>query len=144
MVETACGVICACLPTLRPLAKRVSSKFGNSSGKSRGNNTLSHNPTELVTIGGSAQLASRSMTKSPFQRLDDDLRETHAAYNNSKEAMHARQHLHHHQHHGGPTPAITVNSTEYASSGDGNSVEDEAGRMRTNSHGQEQYGKGFV
>lgn len=139
VVETACGVICACLPTLRPLAKRMSNKFSNSSGRTGKSATgQSRGPTELVTIGGgggggSAHMQSRSMTKSPFQRLDDDLRDTHAAYNNTKEAKYGRN------------PSATVNSAEYESSGDGSSVDDaRAQRLRTNSHGQEQFGKGFV
>lgn len=76
---------------------------------------------------------SRSMSKSPFQRLDDEGQ--HVMY--SKEAVASRQNKQ-------QNPTITVNSTEYASSADGNLSVDEPGRTRTNSHGQEQYGKGFV
>lgn len=105
----------------------------SATGQSRG-------PTELVTIGGggggSAHMQSRSITKSPFQRLDDDLRDNHAAYNTNKEAKYGQ---------GGRNLSATVNSAEYESSGDGSSVDDaRAQRLRTNSHGQEQYGKGFV
>lgn len=133
VVESACGVICACLPTLRPLAKRISSKFSNSTQKSK-SNTQSRGATELMTIGGTtAQTQSRSMTKSPFQRLDD---ESHVGYE-TKEAVHAR--------YNGQAPSIVISSTEYASSGDEHSLEgDGARRVRTDSHGQEQHGKGFV
>lgn len=73
---------------------------------------------------------SRVISNSPFQRLDDDV---NAEYNN-KEAVHVRHEF-----------TVTVNSTEYESSGDGYSVQDSTSqRTRTVSHGQEQYGKGFV
>ncbi|TDZ18583.1 Satratoxin biosynthesis SC1 cluster protein 4 [Colletotrichum sidae] len=61
VVECACGVISACLPTLRPLMVKVSSQFGSiatkynlSGGQSGGRATKqgSRNPTELITIGG--------------------------------------------------------------------------------------------
>ncbi|KAF3765113.1 hypothetical protein M406DRAFT_340580 [Cryphonectria parasitica EP155] len=72
VVESACGVICANLPTLRPLAKKFSNKFG-SSEKSRSRTNGSLGPTELVTIGRSQQMNSRiTRTKSPFERLDDE------------------------------------------------------------------------
>ncbi|KAJ3956366.1 hypothetical protein N0V92_007094 [Colletotrichum tropicale] len=63
--ECACGVISACLPTLRPLMVKVSSQFGSiatkynlsggqSGGRSGGRATKmgSRGPTELMTIGG--------------------------------------------------------------------------------------------
>ncbi|KAK1565900.1 uncharacterized protein LY79DRAFT_644668 [Colletotrichum navitas] len=60
VVECACGVISACLPTLRPLMMKVSSQFG-SFATNRG-------ATELLTIGGSGgKSADRS-----FQRLRND------------------------------------------------------------------------
>ncbi|KAI8254000.1 Satratoxin biosynthesis SC1 cluster protein 4 [Colletotrichum sp. SAR11_239] len=65
VVECACGVISACLPTLRPLMVKVSSQFGSiatkynlsggqSGGRSGGRATKmgSRGPTELMTIGG--------------------------------------------------------------------------------------------
>ncbi|WYZ40083.1 hypothetical protein EsH8_IV_000424 [Colletotrichum jinshuiense] len=61
VVECACGVISACLPTLRPLMIKVSSQFGsiatkyNLSGGQSGGRTSkmgSRGPTELMTIGG--------------------------------------------------------------------------------------------
>ncbi|KAF6843844.1 integral membrane protein [Colletotrichum musicola] len=61
VVECACGVISACLPTLRPLMVKVSSQFGSiatkynlSGGQSGGRATKqgSRGPTELMTIGG--------------------------------------------------------------------------------------------
>ncbi|POS71421.1 hypothetical protein DHEL01_v210183 [Diaporthe helianthi] len=78
VVECACGVICACLPTLRPLAKKVSSQFGSTGNISRGTKTGSR-ATELVTIGGGgggggggSHMNSRITTKSPFQKLGKD------------------------------------------------------------------------
>jgi hypothetical protein len=72
VVECACGVICACLPTLRPLAKKVSSQFGSTGNKSRTTKSGSR-PTELITIGGgNSHMNSRNMTKSPFQKLGKD------------------------------------------------------------------------
>lgn len=73
VVECACGVICACLPTLRPLAKMVTSRFASLS-RSRNKTTSaggSRGPTELVTIGGTDKHPTR--TKSPFARLDDKM-----------------------------------------------------------------------
>ncbi|KAK1674509.1 hypothetical protein BDP55DRAFT_176661 [Colletotrichum godetiae] len=60
VVECACGVISACLPTLRPLMVKVSSQFGSiatkynlSGGQSGGRSKAgSRGPTELMTIGG--------------------------------------------------------------------------------------------
>ncbi|KAG8164548.1 hypothetical protein KVR01_006466 [Diaporthe batatas] len=70
VVECACGVICACLPTLRPLARKVSSQFGSTGNKSRSGSRAN----ELVTIGGgnTSHMNSRNMTKSPFQKLGKD------------------------------------------------------------------------
>ncbi|KAL1615515.1 hypothetical protein SLS56_011784 [Neofusicoccum ribis] len=73
VVEVASGIISACLPTLRPLMKMVSSQFGSSRGRSGKGTTgnLSRN-TELVTIGGTG--AKRSQTgERHFKRLDDEL-----------------------------------------------------------------------
>ncbi|KAK2018530.1 hypothetical protein LZ32DRAFT_679204 [Colletotrichum eremochloae] len=76
VVECACGVISACLPTLRPLMTRVSSQFGSiatkyniSAGQSGGDSKqASRGGTELMTIGGSGgKSADRS-----FQRLRND------------------------------------------------------------------------
>ncbi|KAK2052452.1 hypothetical protein LY76DRAFT_491844, partial [Colletotrichum caudatum] len=75
VVECACGVISACLPTLRPLMMKVSSQFGSiatkhnlSAGQSGGNSKVSRGATELMTIGGSGgKSADRS-----FQRLRND------------------------------------------------------------------------
>lgn len=65
-------MICACLPTLRPLAKKVSSQFGSTQNKSRTTKSGSR-ATELVTIGGgNSHMNSRAMTKSPFQKLGKD------------------------------------------------------------------------
>lgn len=141
VVESACGVICACLPTLRPLAKKVSTKFG-SSEKSKSRTTRSRGPTELVTIGGggtNSHLNSRAMTKSPFQRLDEA---ADGAADHDGAGLHGG--------HGSrvlssttsskKTTVTTTMSTDYASSGESDDVE----AMRTRSHGQEQYGKGFV
>ncbi|CCF44726.1 hypothetical protein CH063_00527 [Colletotrichum higginsianum] len=57
VVECACGVISACLPTLRPLMVKISTQFG-SIATNRG-------PTELLTIGGTG---GKSADKG-FQRL---------------------------------------------------------------------------
>lgn len=128
-MESCCGVICACLPTLRPLAKKVSNQFGSSEkSKSR---TKSRGPTELVTIGGGgSHLRSRAMTKSPFQRLD----EPDGGEADDEGALA--------QQRGKYSATVTTETTNtgYASSGD--SVAADA--MRTRSHGQEQHGKGFV
>ncbi|KKY28487.1 putative integral membrane protein [Diplodia seriata] len=75
VVEVASGIISACLPTLRPLMRMVSSQFGGSSrGRSgKGNTTSGNNPsrnTELITIGGTG--AKRSQTgERHFKRLED-------------------------------------------------------------------------
>ncbi|OJD32276.1 uncharacterized protein BKCO1_3900088 [Diplodia corticola] len=74
VVEVASGIISACLPTLRPLMRMVSSQFGGSSrGRSGMGNTASGNPsrnTELITIGGTG--AKRSQTgERHFKRLED-------------------------------------------------------------------------
>ncbi|OHW93605.1 integral membrane protein [Colletotrichum incanum] len=60
VVECACGVISACLPTLRPLMVKISSQFGSiatkynlSGGQSGGHSKpASRGTTELLTIGG--------------------------------------------------------------------------------------------
>lgn len=147
VVECACGVICACLPTLRPLAKKVSSQFGSTQNKSRTTKSGSR-ATELVTIGGgNSHMNSRAMTKSPFQKLgskdgdynmypgEEDLstptRGEFGAANGSVNAS------------GGivrtTEVTLTTSTHGYASSGDSGTIPD-----RTRSHGVEQQGKGFV
>ncbi|OLN87826.1 hypothetical protein CCHL11_00535 [Colletotrichum chlorophyti] len=83
VVECACGVISACLPTLRPLMVKISSQFGSmatkynlsggqsgggkSGGRTGGRGTAklsSRGPTELITIGGSGAKVDKG-----FQRL---------------------------------------------------------------------------
>lgn len=142
-------MICACLPTLRPLAKKVSSQFGSTGNKSRGTKSGSR-ATELVTIGGgnNSHMNSRAMTKSPFQKLgskdgggeynmypgEEDLstptRGEFGAHNNGNGIVR--------------TTDVTVTTTThgYASSGDSGTI----GTMpdRTRSHGVEHEGKGFV
>ncbi|KAF4541563.1 Integral membrane protein [Lasiodiplodia theobromae] len=77
VVEVATGIISACLPTLRPLMRMVSSQFGSSRGRSgKDGNTYSNHPsrgnTELVTIGGTG--GKRSQTgERHFKRLEDEL-----------------------------------------------------------------------
>ncbi|KAF2845690.1 hypothetical protein T440DRAFT_472469 [Plenodomus tracheiphilus IPT5] len=69
VVEVACGIISACLPTLRPLMLLVSSQFSstqNRSGKRSTTGGRSHN-TELITIGGTG-----SKRNQDFKRLGDD------------------------------------------------------------------------
>lgn len=127
----------------------MSTKFG-SSEKSKSRGTRSRGPTELVTIGGGTtggggshiHSSSRTRTKSPFQRLDD------AA--DDHDGVSGLDHGQRGYALGGTatttttsnkkTTVTTTMSTEYASSGEGDEVE----TMRTRSHGQEQYGKGFV
>lgn len=71
VVEVASGIISACLPTLRPLMKMVSTQFGSSRSRSKGTTNLSRN-NELVTIGGTG--AKRSQTgERHFKRLDDEM-----------------------------------------------------------------------
>ncbi|KAK8009928.1 hypothetical protein PG990_008893 [Apiospora arundinis] len=74
VVESACGVISACLPTLRPVMTKISSQWGslNSSrkngtrttglGKSRGFGTESGG---LVTIGGGTSAAASGLRSGP-------------------------------------------------------------------------------
>ncbi|GKT46685.1 satratoxin biosynthesis SC1 cluster protein 4 [Colletotrichum spaethianum] len=72
VVECACGVISACLPTLRPLMVKISSQFGsiatkyNISGAQSGGHSkeASRGTTELMTIGGGGKSADRG-----FKRL---------------------------------------------------------------------------
>ncbi|WQF75520.1 hypothetical protein CDEST_00534 [Colletotrichum destructivum] len=73
VVECACGVISACLPTLRPLMVKISTQFGSiatkynlSGGQSGGRSKAgSRGPTELLTIGGTGGKS----TDKGFQRL---------------------------------------------------------------------------
>lgn len=142
VVECACGVICACLPTLRPLAKKVSSQFGSTQNKSRTTKSGSR-ATELVTIGGGAShMNSRAMTKSPFQKLGSKDGE-YGMYPGEEDLSTPTR-----GEFGGNggngivrTTDVTVTTTThgYASSGDSGTIPD-----RTRSHGVEQQGKGFV
>ncbi|GME26016.1 hypothetical protein GTA08_BOTSDO08397 [Neofusicoccum parvum] len=73
VIETATGIIGACLPVLRPLLRLVSDQFGSEKSGSR---THNRSGSELVTIGGTG--ASRSKLggggggdQKHFQRLDD-------------------------------------------------------------------------
>ncbi|KAF5229494.1 hypothetical protein FAUST_10388 [Fusarium austroamericanum] len=67
VVEAACGTIALCLPTLRPLMLRVSSKFESASRSRKTAATRSNRPTELVTIGGTGKTDTRQ-----FHRIEDD------------------------------------------------------------------------
>ncbi|PVI02634.1 hypothetical protein DM02DRAFT_508472, partial [Periconia macrospinosa] len=72
VVEVACGVISACLPTLRPLMVKISHQFGsltNSKAAQTGANNQSRGPTELVTIGGTNWNKPR---EKHFQRLQNE------------------------------------------------------------------------
>ncbi|KAH7394680.1 hypothetical protein BKA66DRAFT_523153 [Pyrenochaeta sp. MPI-SDFR-AT-0127] len=72
VVEVACGVICACLPTLRPLMVKISYQFGsltNSKAAHSDSNNRSRAPTELVTIGGTNWGKPR---EKHFQRLQNE------------------------------------------------------------------------
>ncbi|KAK8155402.1 hypothetical protein BKA80DRAFT_209240 [Phyllosticta citrichinensis] len=73
VVEVACGIISACLPTLRPLMRAISIQFGSSAARSKNTPSQSRSRSfgaELVTIGGTG--ATRSKTgERHFQRLDD-------------------------------------------------------------------------
>jgi hypothetical protein len=65
VVEVACGIISACLPTLRPLMLLVSSQFSstrNRSGKGSATRGRSHK-TELVTIGGTGNKRNQDFTR---------------------------------------------------------------------------------
>ncbi|RMZ67765.1 integral membrane [Pyrenophora seminiperda CCB06] len=68
VVEVACGIMSACLPTLRPLMLMVSSKFSSTQNRSRkaSNSGGQSDKTELVTIGGSGQKRTQD-----FKRLKD-------------------------------------------------------------------------
>lgn len=143
VVECACGVICACLPTLRPLAKKVSSQFGSTQNKSRTTKSGSR-ATELVTIGGGAShMNSRAMTKSPFQKLGSKDGE-YGMYPGEEDLSTPTRGEFGGGNNGGGivrTTDVTVTTTThgYASSGDSGTIPD-----RTRSHGVEQQGKGFV
>ncbi|EKJ79331.1 hypothetical protein FPSE_00471 [Fusarium pseudograminearum CS3096] len=67
VVEVACGTIALCLPTLRPLLLRVSSKFESASRSRKTAATRSNRPNELVTIGGTGKAGTRQ-----FHRIEDD------------------------------------------------------------------------
>ncbi|KAI9726853.1 MAG: hypothetical protein M1834_001485 [Cirrosporium novae-zelandiae] len=69
VIETATGVISACLPTLRPLMRVVSSKFA-----STGRSTAAKTPTlstELELKSGKMNSQGSRLNTRPFQRLDD-------------------------------------------------------------------------
>ncbi|EKG15209.1 hypothetical protein MPH_07543 [Macrophomina phaseolina MS6] len=73
VVEVASGIISACLPTLRPLMKMVSSQFGSSKSRSKGSTQpLSRGNTELITIGGTGGKRSQNGDRH-FKRLEDEL-----------------------------------------------------------------------
>lgn len=145
-------MICACLPTLRPLAKKVSSQFGSTQSKSKTGKSSSR-ATELVTIGGGAShMNSRAMTKSPFQKLgskdgeymypgEEDLSTpTRGEFGAAGGGGGGGNHHHHNGNGIVRTTEVTMTtSTGYASSGDSGTIPD-----RTRSHGVEQQGKGFV
>lgn len=146
MVECACGVICACLPTLRPLAKKVSSQFGSTQSKSKTGKSGSRG-TELVTIGGgnNSHMNSRAMTKSPFQKLGKDSEYMYPGEEDLSTPTRG-EFGGNRSPNGGivRTTEVTMTSTThgYASSGDSGTI----GTMpdRTRSHGVEAQGKGFV
>lgn len=124
----------------------MSNQFG-SSEKSR-SRTKSRGPTELVTIGGGgSHLRSRAMTKSPFQRLDEDVDADGGVHADDLESARAglRGGSHNNNNNNSSKYTTTVSTTDskhtgYASSGDSVSAD----ASRTRSHGQEQQGKGFV
>ncbi|GJC80683.1 satratoxin biosynthesis SC1 cluster protein 4 [Colletotrichum liriopes] len=95
VVECACGVISACLPTLRPLMMKISSQFGSiatkynlSGGQSGGHSKpASRGTTELLTIGGSGgKSADRG-----FKRLGTEDRKYGITTNISTRAGEATQ-----------------------------------------------------
>lgn len=143
VVECACGVICACLPTLRPLAKKVSSQFGSTGNKSRGTGKTGSRATELVTIGGgnNSHMNSRNMTKSPFQKLGKD---SEFMYPGEEDlSTPTRGEFGGHNNNNGivRTTEVTMTTTTtthgYASSGDSGTIPD-----RTRSRGET--GNSFV
>lgn len=68
VVETAAGVICACLPTLRPLVKLARTKV-NMGMKSR--SLTKHRPgTEYIAMGDSNHFGSDSMVKPSLKQLN--------------------------------------------------------------------------
>jgi hypothetical protein len=77
VVEVACGVISACLPTLRPLMMKISNQFPSirSRNNSRGlsGNSRSRN-TELKTIGGGSVGASNALRSGDrhFRKLEHE------------------------------------------------------------------------
>ncbi|KAJ4387564.1 hypothetical protein N0V93_008159 [Gnomoniopsis smithogilvyi] len=68
VVETAAGVICACLPTLRPLVKLARNKV-NMGIKSR-SLTKHHPGTEYIAMGDSNHYRADSMAKPSLKQLD--------------------------------------------------------------------------
>lgn len=94
----------------------VSSKFG-SSQKSRSKST-SRGPTELMTIGGTAGSRLPTRTKSPFERLDDEAK---GKYGNETKVQTTRSQVH-------------TASTEYASSGDSDTIDTARQHARTTSN----------
>lgn len=128
VVESACGVICANLPTLRPLAKMVSSRFGSTDKSGSKSKSVSRGPTELVTIGGSHH--TNSKLRSQFQLLDDESRDVY-----TRETTVTASHTNY-----SSTQVKTTTHTGYSSSGD--SYDDNKGEPQ--GHGHEQPSKGFV
>lgn len=76
VVETACGTISGCLPTLRPIMVKASRKFGSvpsASGSTKKSSRNSRGPTELVTFGGTSGIkATTSKANGQFARLQDE------------------------------------------------------------------------
>ncbi|KAH8660374.1 hypothetical protein BX600DRAFT_551782 [Xylariales sp. PMI_506] len=84
VVEVACGVISACLPTLRPIMTKISNRFGSLRGKTTtyGSEPATKVPVELVTIGGTngkfserfgrrTENSAGGKSAGVFSRLDD-------------------------------------------------------------------------
>ncbi|ORY58905.1 uncharacterized protein BCR38DRAFT_400002 [Pseudomassariella vexata] len=60
VVETACGVISACLPTLRPLLAKVTSGFSLAASRGTGaKDYQNRSGSELVTIGGGGSRSAK-------------------------------------------------------------------------------------
>ncbi|ORY72149.1 uncharacterized protein BCR38DRAFT_383396 [Pseudomassariella vexata] len=78
VVEVACGVISACLPTLRPLMMKISTQFGSISRKTglysgaRSGLQGSQAITELRTLGGGTGVASGTKQSKQFTRIEDE------------------------------------------------------------------------
>ncbi|KAK8119736.1 uncharacterized protein PG998_004362 [Apiospora kogelbergensis] len=95
VVESACGVISACLPTLRPVMMKISSQWGSlnssrrggtrttglSGGKSRG---FGSDSAGLVTIGGGTGASATASGRRPgprshaFSKMDESAADNHS------------------------------------------------------------------